>query len=226
MNVSGQAPGDHPTLVLVNGRIWTGDPARPWAEALAAAGDRLAAVGSNAEVERLATTGGAATGRPLQRLDAGGALVVPGFIDSHVHFLIGGLRLTEVQLRDAKSRADFVERIRAYAASVPKGTWITGGDWDHQNWGGQLPTREWIDAATPDHPVWVTRLDGHMSLANTVALRLAGVDASTKAVEGGTIDRDAAGRPTGLLRDNATALVERALPDPTPAQSDRRCRPR
>jgi predicted amidohydrolase YtcJ len=225
MTVSAQTLRDRPTLVLVNAKIWTGDAARPWAEALAAAGDRLVAVGSNADVERLVTAPGAVpSSGQLRRLDAGGALVVPGFIDSHVHFLVGGMRLTEVQLRDARSRAEFVKRIRAYAAAVPTGTWITGGCWDHQNWGGELPTRDWIDRVTPDHPVWVTRLDGHMSLANSIALRLAGVDANSKAVEGGTIDRDAAGRPTGLLRDNAMALVGRVLPNPSDAQLDRALR--
>ena len=93
-----------------------------------------------------------------------------------MHFLDGGQRLASVQLRDAKTRDEFVARIAAFAKTVPAGTWITGGDWDHQLWGGELPRREWIDAVTPDHPVWVNRLDGHMALANSAALRAAGVD--------------------------------------------------
>ena len=98
-------------------------------------------------------------------------------------------------------------------ATVPKGTWIMGGDWDHERWGGRLPERAWIDSVTPDHPVWVNRLDGHMALANSAALRAAGVTRSTADVAGGTIVRDGSGEPTGILKDNAQALVDRAVPD-------------
>ena len=140
-------------------------------------------------------------------LDLGGHFVVPGFIDSHVHFIEGGFRLTSVQLRDAKTRAEFVDRIKAYAATVPSGTWIIGGDWDHTLWGGELPRRDWIDAVTPDHPVWINRLDGHMALANTAALRATGVADNVTDVPGGEILRDSRGRPTGLLKDNAMDLV-------------------
>ena len=107
-----------------------------------------------------------------------------------MHFVDGGFRLTSVQLRDASSRDAFVSRIKAFAATVPAGTWITGGDWDHTLWGGELPRRDWIDAATPDHPVWVSRLDGHMALANSAALKLAGVSRATADVSGGEIVRD------------------------------------
>src|SRR5690606_8015164 len=103
-------------------------------------------------------------------------------------------------------------RIASFASTVPAGTWITGGDWDHEHWGGQLPTREWIDAATPNHPVWINRLDGHMALANSVALAAAGLDARTSSVDGGEIVRDRAGQPTGVLKDNAMALVDRVVP--------------
>ena len=140
----------------------------PWAEAIAIAGDRIAAVGTSAEIR-------APRRRGAESIDLGGRFVVPGFIDSHVHFVDGGFRLASVQLRDAKTRDEFVARIKAFAATVPAGTWITGGDWDHTLWGGELPRRDWIDAVTPDHPVWVNRLDGHMALANTAALRAAGV---------------------------------------------------
>ena len=125
-----------------------------------------------------------------QIVDAGGRLIVPGFIDAHVHFIDGGFRLASVQLRDASTREEFVARIKAFAATVPAGTWITGGDWDHSLWGGELPTREWIDAVTPDHPVWINRLDGHMALANSAALRAAGVTRATKDIAGGAIVRD------------------------------------
>jgi predicted amidohydrolase YtcJ len=192
----------------VNARVWTGDSALPWAEGLAVSGEQTAAVGSNDDIRRLAGS--------VTPIDAGGRLVLPGFIDTHVHFLVGGLRLASVQLRDARTRDEFVSRIKAFAAAVPPGTWITGGDWDHSLWGGELPSRDWIDAATPDHPVWINRLDGHMSLANSAALKAAGVTRATADVAGGEIVRSAGGEPTGLLKDNAMALVDKAAPPPSP----------
>ncbi len=200
-------------LAIVNARVWTGDRAAPWAEALAVAGDRLAAVGTSAEIQRLA--------RDATIVDAAGRLVVPGFIDTHVHFVDGGFRLASVQLRDARSRDEFARRIRAFAATVPAGTWITGGDWDHSLWGGELPARDWIDAVTPDHPVWVSRLDGHMALANGAALAAAGVTREAVEVPGGEIVRDARGEPTGLLKDNAMRFVEQVVPPPSDALRDR-----
>ena len=200
-------------IVIVNARVWTGDARRPWADAVAIAGDRISAVGSSAEVMKRA--GGARV------IDARGAMVVPGFTDTHVHFIDGGFRLASVQLRDARTPAEFVARIKAFAATVPAGTWILGGDWDHQNWGGELPTRAWLDSVTPEHPVFVTRLDGHMSVANSLALRLAGVTRATPDVAGGEIVRDAAGEPAGVLKDNATSLVERVIPPPSAEMNDR-----
>jgi predicted amidohydrolase YtcJ len=195
------------TLAVVNARVWTGDRAAPWAEALAVSGDKLAAVGTNDDVRKLA---GAVT-----PIDAGGRLVLPGFIDSHVHFLEGGLRLASVQLRDAKTRDEFASRIKAFADTAPPGTWITGGDWDHSLWGGELPARDWIDRVTPSHPVWINRLDGHMKLANSAALKAAGVTRATPDIAGGEIVRRADGEPTGLLKDNAMALVDKVQPPPS-----------
>jgi predicted amidohydrolase YtcJ len=202
------ASGSGPiTLALVNARVWSGDRAAPWAEALAVSGGQLAAVGTNDEVRKLA---GAVT-----PIDAGGRLVLPGFIDTHVHFFEGGIRLASVQLRDAKTRDEFVSRIKAFADTVPTGTWITGGDWDHSLWGGELPARDWIDRVTPNHPVWINRLDGHMKLANSAALKAAGVTRATPNVAGGEIVRRADGEPTGLLKDNAMALVDKVQPPPS-----------
>ena len=210
-----QQPSDGPTvtLALINARVWTGNPAQPEAEAIAIAGDRIVAVGSSADIRARA---GSTT-----PVDLGGRFVVPGFIDTHVHFVDGGFRLASVQLRDASTRDEFVARIKAFAATVPPGTWITGGDWDHTLWGGELPRRDWIDAATPDHPVWVNRLDGHMALANTAALRAARVADAVADVAGGEIVRDRAGKPTGLLKDNAMSLVEATVPPPSDAMNDR-----
>jgi predicted amidohydrolase YtcJ len=114
-----------------------------------------------------------------------------------------------------------VARIGAFTKTVPAGTWITGGDWDHQLWGGELPRRDWIDAVTPEHPVWVNRLDGHMALANSAALRATGVTRAAKDVAGGEIVRDSRGNLTGLLKDNAMDLVAAKMPPPTPEMQDR-----
>lgn len=202
------------TLAIVNARVWTGDERRPWADAVAVRGDRIAAVGSSAEIRKLALG-------DTRVIDAAGGMVVPGFIDSHIHFITGGHRLASVQLRDARTPEEFIARIKAFAATLPEGSWITGGDWDHEHWGGELPSRTWIDSITPNHPVWVTRLDGHMSLANSAALRAAGVTRDVRDVPGGTIVRDENGELTGVFKDNATSLVDRAVPDPTDIQDDR-----
>ena len=202
------------SLAVVHARVWTGNPAQPWAEALAVNGDAILAVGDDASIEKRIA--------PRTRvLDAHGGMVAPGFIDSHVHFLVGGLSLRSVQLRDARSKAEFVARIQAFAASLPPGTWITGGDWDHQNWGGELPTKQWVDAVTPRNPVWINRLDEHMSLANSLALAAAHVNKSTPEPPGGAIVRDPSGEPTGILKDNAVSLVNRVVPPPSAEMLDR-----
>ena len=200
------APQPVPALAIVNARIWTADPRRPWADALLVRGERIELVGSSAEVKKRA-------GTTVRVLDAGGRMVTPGFIDAHVHFLTGGFALASVQLRDARTKAEFIARIKAFAATVPKGTWILNGDWDHTSWGGELPERAWIDSVTPDNPVWINRLDGHMNLANSLALAAARITRDTKDVSGGTIVRDAAGEPTGVLKDNAMDLMT-AVPEP------------
>jgi hypothetical protein len=132
-----------------------------------------------------------------------------------VHFVSGGLALDRVDLRDAATPAEFSRRIAQAAARLPKGRWILDGNWDHETWGGQLPTRDWIDKATATTPVFVSRLDGHMALANSVVLKLAGIDEKTPDPAGGTIVRDAAGRPTGVLKDAAMALVTKVMPPPS-----------
>ena len=200
-----------PETTIVTGKVWTADPAQPWAEAVAIKGDRIVAVGSREEAKQ-------AAGEGARTIDAGDGLVVPGMIDSHIHLISGGLNLTSVQLRDAKSREEFVQRIADFAKKTPAGAWITGGDWDHTVWGGEMPDRAWIDAVTPNTPVWISRLDGHMALANTAAMTAADVGDDVKDVDGGEITRDAAGRPTGIFRDNAMGLIDRATPTPTLAQ--------
>jgi len=201
------------TLAVVNAKVWTGDSVRPWADAIAIRGERIAMVGSSAAVRKAAGN--------ARVIDAAGQMVVPGFIDSHVHFVAGGFRLSSVQLRDAKTPAEFIARIKAFAASAPPGAWITGGDWDHERWGGELPRRDWIDSITPNNPVWVNRLDGHMSLANSAALEAAKVTRATRDVAGGTIVRTAGGEPTGVLKDNAAELVDSVVPKPPAELEDR-----
>lgn len=202
------------SLAIVNARVWTGDTRRPWADAVAVQGNQIAAVGSSAEIRKLA---GAAT----RVIDAKGAMVVPGFTDAHVHFIDGGFALQSVKLRDAKTKADFIRRIGAFARTVPSGAWILNGDWDHENWGGELPTRQWIDSITPRNPVWINRLDGHMNLANSAALAAAHVTRGVKDVSGGTIVRDATGELTGVFKDNAMGVVDRAVPPAPAAMVDR-----
>jgi hypothetical protein len=196
-------------LILTNGKIWTVNSAQPQAEAVACIGSRIVAVGSAAEIHKWA-------GPSTQTIDLAGKLMVPGFNDAHVHFYAGGAHLASVKLRDAESETVFRNRIQAYAAKLPKGRWILGGDWDHENWTpARLPTRQLIDEAAGDHPVFINRLDGHMSLANTIALKLAGVDRNTPDPPGGAIVRDANGEPTGVLKDAAMDAVERVIPAPS-----------
>lgn len=200
-------------LIVSNATIWTGNEKQPYAEALAISGDTILAIGSNDEIMAYKSD-------HTTLVDAKDQFITPGFIDSHVHFLTGGFNLSSVQLRDAKTPAEFSSRIKDFAQTVPQGTWILGGDWDHENWGGKLPTKEWIDKFTPDHPVWVTRLDGHMSLANSAALKAAGISKSVKDVAGGTIVRDKKGNPTGVFKDNAMGMIYEKVPPPTSQQVD------
>lgn len=202
-------------LVLINGRMWTGNKSQPWAEALATRGERIIAVGSNSNIRKLAD-------QKTRVMDLQGKLAVPGFIDDHTHFIEGGFHLLSVDLREAATPEEFGRRIKDHAGKLPAGRWITGGDWDHERWlGGPLPAKELIDPHTLNNPVFVSRLDGHMALANTAALRLAGITKQTKEPPGGTIVRDPeTGEPTGILKDDAMDLVYRAIPDATEAERD------
>jgi predicted amidohydrolase YtcJ len=204
--VLAQAPAD---LVLVNGKIWTVDDKRSEVEAVAVLGNRIAAVGSTEEIRKW-------IGANTKVIDLQGNRVTPGFNDSHVHFLDGGMGLASVQLRDARTPEEFRDRIRDFTAKLPKGRWILNGNWDHENWTPPaLPTRRLIDAVTPDNPVFINRLDGHMCLANSPALKLAGVTRETPDPPGGTIVRDAGGEPTGVLKDAAMNYVYKVIPNPS-----------
>lgn len=194
-------------LIVINANVRTMDRSKPSAQAFAVLAGRIVAVGSNAEIKALA-------GPKTEQIDAGGKLVLPGFNDAHVHFLDGGAGLSSVDLRDAQTPAEFVRRIKEFAAKLPKGRWILNGNWDHENWTpNDLPTAAMIDAVTPDNPVFINRLDGHMALANSLAMNLAGVDKNTKDVPGGEIVRDRDGNPTGIFKDESMNYFYRAIPD-------------
>jgi predicted amidohydrolase YtcJ len=201
-----------PDLILVNSKIWTGDTKNPEAEALAVRGGIISVVGSSQSIEKL-------KGPETTLIDGHGRRVVPGFNDAHVHFYSGGASLAGVQLRDTKSTSEFRDRIAAFAKIRPRGEWILGGNWDHENWKpAELPSHQLIDPVTPDNPVFVNRLDGHMALANAAAMKLAGISKSTKDVPGGVIVRDPEGNPAGIFKDAAQSLIERVIPSPTEQQ--------
>ncbi len=199
--------------VYVNGSIWTGERERPRAEAIAVSGGKILSVGSNETIDRL-------VGDETRVVDLDGAFVVPGFIDNHTHFLGGGFSLASVQLRDAASPEEFSRRIGDFAAAQPAGRWIQNGEWDHENWGGELPRKEWIDELTRDNPVLVWRLDGHMALANSLAIERAGVTAETPDPVGGEIVRDENGEPTGVFKDTAADLITAVIPPPSNEEYD------
>lgn len=193
-------------LVIIKANVRTMDKSKPTAEAIAVKGRKIFAVGTNAEIQKFIASN-------TKTIDAKGKLVIPGFNDAHVHFLDGGAGLASVDLRDAKTPAEFVKRIGDFAKKLPKGRWILNGNWDHENWTpNNLPTATMIDAVTPDNPVFINRLDGHMALANSLALKLAKVDKNTKEVSGGVIVRDSDGNPTGVLKDNAQDYIYSVIP--------------
>src|SRR4051794_4066964 len=196
-------------IVIRNASIHTMDAKRPTASSIAILQGKIVAVGSDADTKSW-------IGQSTKVIDAGGKLVLPGFNDAHVHFSETGAQLSSVDLRSSKSPEEFVQRLKAFIATQPKGRWILGGRWDHENWTpANLPTAALIDAVSPDNPVFVSRLDGHQAVANSLAMKLAGVDRNTKDVEGGVIVRDASGNPTGNFKDAAEELIGRVIPDRT-----------
>lgn len=194
-------------LVLLDGKVWTVDRDLPEAGAVAVWRDRIIKIGSSADVKAL-------VGPKTKVIDLKGRRVVPGFHDSHVHFLGGGEQLARVELKDAKDEAEFGRRLREFDKKLPKGRWMLGGNWDHDRaFNGKLPTAAIVDKYVPDRPVFIRRYDGHMALANTAALKLAKVTAETREPAGGVIFRLEDGKtPSGILKDNAMDLVGRVIP--------------
>ncbi|UCC32588.1 MAG: amidohydrolase [Phycisphaerales bacterium] len=213
--------GRHADLVIVNARIWTGvgptadsgAPAEP--TALAVVGDKLVAVGDDAAIR-------AWIKERTQVIDAGGRRVIPGITDSHTHIVSGGFQLARLNLRDVGSRREFVQAVAAEAKANKKGQWVLGGRWSVESWDKpETPNKSWLDPVTRDIPVLLRRMDGHSALANSAALRLAGIDASGPPdPKGGEIQRDPnTGEPTGILKESAMELVGRLIPDPTPDEN-------
>ena len=201
---TGQEPAD---LILVDGVIHTMDPNAPEVDALAASDGKIVAIGETSEL--LANYRG--TGTVV--IDAGGGAVLPGLIDAHGHVLGLGRALRTLDLVGSESSAEIADAVREAAATRSPGEWIIGGGWDQNDWAvKEFPSRDELDRAAPANPVLLDRVDGHAIWVNTIALEAGGVAAATPDPEGGQIVRDSAGRPTGILIDRATDLVERAIP--------------
>ncbi len=198
-------------LIVINSKIWTADPAKPFAEAMAVLDDRIIAVGSNKEILKFKS-------EKTRILDRPGELILPGFIDSHLHFLQGGFSLSSVQLKAAQTKEEFIQRIKDFAANMQPGEWMLEGNWDHENWGGEMPTCQWIDEYTSDNPVFIIRSDGHMALANSAAMKVAGITKDIQEPVGGEIERFPDGQASGVFKDNAMSLISNHIPDYTPDQ--------
>ena len=206
------AAGQTADLVVFNARIYTVNSAQPNASSLAVKDGKILAVSN--DVSRH-------SGPSTRRIDARGRTIVPGLIDSHGHLRGLGSLLESRDLRHVKTVAEIAAYVREQAASRPPGEWIIGRNWDQTNWGGQFPTAADLDRAAPNHPVILTRVDGHASWVNSKALQLSGVTASTTDPPGGKIIRDAQGRPTGIFVDRAMGLVRDKVPSATPDQIKR-----
>jgi hypothetical protein len=210
--VAGQPAETPADLVLTGGRIWTAEPAAPWAEAIAVRDGRILYVGDPAGAARY-------RGPKTQVTQLAGRLVVPGFNDSHIHLMGGALSLERVDLIEDQSVEAVQARIRSFAAAQPASPWVLGRGWLYGSFPGGLPTRQQLDAVVRDRPAYMECYDGHSGWANSKALALAGITKDTKDPVNGAIVRDpATGEPTGALKESATALVEAKIPVPGPEE--------
>jgi hypothetical protein len=194
-------------LALVNGRVWTANPAQPWAEAVAVRGNTIAAVGTTADIERLA-------GIHTRTVDLGGRLLIPGLNDAHLHFLSGSVSMEQVTLDGAADLTEMQKRVRAWAAAHPQAPWIVGRGWNYTAFpGGRFPARQDLDAAVSDRPVLMEAYDGHTTWVNSRALEVAGVTRATTFDGFGEVVKDPrTGEPTGILKEAADSLVRKAIP--------------
>ncbi len=207
-----EEPATPSSRMIVNAKVWTGNDQQPWADVIVINDNKIIAVGGS----KLASQYDAA-----DIVDLNGKLVLPGFIDSHTHFMDGSASLLGIKTQGTQSSQEFINVVRDYAATSPDGEWIVGGLWDHEAWEGNLPEKDWIDEYTENKPLFLLRTDGHMALANSVVLELAGVTKETPDPEGGTIVRDENGEPTGVLKDNAMNFVWAVIPALSEEQADR-----
>jgi predicted amidohydrolase YtcJ len=199
--------------IILHGKIYTENAKQPWAEAVAMRSGKIAAVGSDAEVSKLRTSG-------TKVVDAGGHLVLPGFVDCHIHFMEGSLSLGRVNLEGAKNTAEIQQRLREYAAKHPGSDWILGRGWNYAMFGTEsLPNKKYLDELFPDRPVFLDGYDGHTSWVNSKALAVAGIGKDTPDPANGAIVRDpASGEATGALKESAGSLVAKFIPTPTRAE--------
>ncbi len=197
-------------LIIKNAIIWTGNPEQPSVSFMAIREGKIMAIGDNVDQY---------LGPDTEVINAEGHFITPGFIDTHVHFITGGQNLSSVQLRDAATKEEFINRIGEFAKSQEPGTWIIGGDWDHKLWGGDLPEKEWVDSVTQQNPILINRLDGHMALVNSLALQELGIDSSTK-IAAGEIFKNIKGEPSGILKEEAYYRQFSKLPEFTDVQNE------
>ncbi|KAG6628341.1 hypothetical protein I3843_14G009800 [Carya illinoinensis] len=207
-------------LVLRNAVIFTSDESLPFADSMAVRNGRILRIGNYSFVKVLhyqhhVTIGQAheVAGYGTKHLHLGGKVVVPGFVDSHVHLIFGGLQIMRVDLRGVNQKDEFVRKVKEAVMNAKEGSWILGGGWNNDLWGGELPVASWVDHITAYNPVWLSRMDGHMGLANSVALKLSGISNLSEDPEGGTIMRTVGGEPTGLLIDSAMKLLLPWIPE-------------
>lgn len=198
-----------PKIAFINGKIYTVNEKLPFAEAVITQGEKIVFVGSQRDAEELIE-------KNTKKIDLKGRLMLPGFIDNHTHFTHGGFYLLGIDLRPAKSTQEFKQLIKEYV-NQHEGKWVTGGYWDHEQWEiNNLPTKEMIDEFSPNTPIFISRFDGHMALANSYALKLAGITKDTPSPEGGLIVKDKkTGEPTGILKDLAKDLIDSIIPEPS-----------
>lgn len=199
------------SLLLFNGKVFTADENYSVAEAVAVDGERVVAVGTTRDLRNQF--------QAAREIDLQGRLVTPGFNDAHVHFFRGALALLNVNLLDTKSLSEAQSRVAEKVKTVKPGEWIAGRGWDHTIWKQSFPTKKDLDQIAPNNPVYLVRVDGHVAWVNSAALRAAGVTRDTKNPEGGEIEKDVAGEPTGVLKETAQGLVSRLVPQPTAAQN-------
>jgi hypothetical protein len=198
--------------IIVNAKAWTGNKEQPWTETIVINDSRIIAVGDSSLVAQY---------QAKKIIDAQGKLVLPGFIDNHTHFIDGANSLVSVGTYGSKTSEEFLTTIKNFAATAPKDEWITGGLWDHEAWGGELPHKSWLDDISTEIPIYLMRTDGHMAIVNSKVLALAGINKDTPNPEGGLIEKDANGEPTGIIKDNALSLIRKMLPPATDEKNAR-----